>query len=420
MKIRSSNRRISVALLLAVLLSPVPAAATLYGIAYDRSLTRELLVRVSSTDATITDNAATALPGCCQVSGSLVASDDGNQTVYLVTPDPDPALAWRLHRISLATGAAVTSALQVGEHIAAIVRRPATSTLYALSDAGAGLRLVTVSDAGAVANIGTPFLADCCGVRVGVAALSSDASRIAFVGRLQPDANDSALRLFVIDTTTGAVVLNAALAHAPDLLLANGTSGFSVIYHNAGTEFVGTVAGDGSITPVGAGLADCCALFAGVGARSGNRVRIVAREIAATSLSLYEVDLGSGSFTAIGALDSRYVINGLVESNVSLAIDLIFRDGFEIAAAAGANADTSTLPTSPPPAGAISADRAGESVESGAAMASMGATGYKRSDDQRGGSTPLPAALPLGGPLTWTFMGVLLVLVGFRFRRSAR
>jgi hypothetical protein len=421
MRIRSSNRRAFAALLLAAVFASMPASATLYGVAHDRTLDHELLVRVSAVDATITDNAAVALDGCCQVSGSLVASDDGNQTVYLVTPDPDPALAWRLHRISLATGAAATALLPVGERIAAILRRPATSTLYALSDAGAGLRLVTVSNAGAVTGIGAPFLADCCGVRVGVAALSNDASRIAFVGRLQPAANDPATRLFVISTSSGAVLQNTPLAHAPDLLLANGTSGFSAIYHDAGSEFVGTIAGDGSITPVGAGLADCCALFAGVGARTGNLVRVVARELGATALSLYEVNVATGTFTAVGALDSRYVINGLVESNVNLAIDLIFRDGFDPGAtAAGAVADADGLAKSIAAAGATRTGPGGAASESAAATALMATTDDKRSDDQVAGSSPSPAALPLGGPLLWGLMGVLLMLVGIRFRPSTR
>lgn len=421
MTIRNSTRRAAFALLLAVLVSPLPVGATLYGVAHDRTRNHELLVRVSTADASITDNAAVALASCCQVNGSLVASDDGNQTAYLVTPDPNPALAWRLHRISLSTGAATTAVLPLGERIAAILRRPATSTLYALSDGGAGLRLVTVSNAGAVTDIGAPFLADCCGVRVGVAALSNDGSRIAFVGRLKPIANDPALRLFVINTANGAVVLNAVLAHAPDVLLANGTSGFSALYHDAGSEFVGTIAGDGSITPVGAGLADCCILFAGVSARSGNLLRVVARELGASNLSLFEVNVATGNFAAVGAVDSRYVINGLVESNVNLAIDLIFRDGFDPGTTAPkAGADADALAKSPTDADASHGGPAGASAGSTAAMASPDMTDNKRSDDSILGPAPVPAALPLGGPLLWGALGILLALVGIRFRPSAR
>lgn len=418
-KIPISNGLPSVAMLLAMILVPASASATLYGVAYDQVQDNQKLVRVSAIDASITDNAAVALSGCCRVNGSLVAADDGTQTAYLVTPNPDPALAWRLHRISLTSGAATTANLPVAERVAAILRRPSTSTLYALSDAGAGLRLVTLSNAGAVADIGAPFLTDCCGVRVGVAALSNDGARIAFVGRLKPPANDSALRLFVINSGSGAVIQNSVLAHAPDVLLANGTSGFSAIYHDAGTEFVGTIAGDGSITPVGAGLANCCATFAGVGARSGNLLRVVARELGAANLSLYEVNVGTGTFTAIGQLESRYVINGLVESNVNLISDLIFRDGFELAAKTATGVPGEFDSTAEPLLAGTAGGAGLAAATAGSEVAAIPATALdlKRSDDSIAGIAPGPAvALPLGGPLVWGIMGLLLMLVGIRFR----
>lgn len=412
---------LALALALALALSPVPAHAVLYAVAHDRTLNHELLVRVSTLDAAITDDAQVALPGCCRVNGSLVASDDVAQTVYFVTPDPDPLLAWRLHRISLASGASVSASLPVDVRIAAILRRPATSTLYALGDtaAGAGLRLVTISDAGVVADVGAPILANCCGVRVGVVALSADASRIAFVARLTPAANDPALRLFVISTATGALISNPVLAHAPDVLYGSGGSAFSAIYHAAGTQYVGAIAGDGSITPVGAGLAGCCGVFAGVAARSGNLVHVVARATGAADLSLYEVDTVTGSFTAIGVLPARYVLNGLVQSNVVLASDLIFRDGFDpVVAVPGVQSD----PGLAGKAGAAAMGDFAAGTDADALVGDGPGPGVEAKDLLRplGGVPPDAVALPLGGPMTWGVLIVVLILVASGFRHRMR
>lgn len=405
--------------LLALALFPVSVSATLYGVAYDRILDHESLVRVSTVNAAISDNAQVALPGCCRASGSLVAADDVAQTVYFVTPDPNPLLAWRLHRISLVTGASVTATLPADERVVAILRRSATATLYALSDLGnTGLRLVTISDAGAVSNAGAPILADCCGVRVGVAALSADASRIAFVARLKT-ASDPASRLIVISTATGALISNVVPAHVPDVLFSISGSGFSAIYHDAGTEYVGAIAADGSITPAGAGIAGCCELAAGVGARNGALMRIVARAPGAADFSLYEVNTGTGAFTPIGVIAPRHVVNGLVESSVVLASDLIFRDGFDPASTIALTDPVNADPGRSPAAAQAFAD-----VDQDPAADLHGvppSTLDSRSAEIARGALPaVVAALPLGGKLASGFLVVLLVLFATRFRRRAQ
>jgi hypothetical protein len=396
---------------------PLSANAVLYGVAYDRTLDHESLVEVSSVDASITDNAAVALPGCCRVNGSLVASDEAAQTVYFVTPDP---AAWQLHRISLVDGSAVTASLPAAERIGAILRLESTSTLYALSDAGAGLRLVTVSDAGAVADVGSPILSDCCAIRVGVAAFSADASQVAFVGRLT---SDPTLRLYMISRSTGALISDVALAHAPDVLYSRTGTEFSAIYHDAGTEYVGTIAGDGSFTPIGTGLANCCAMFSGVSALRGNVMRVVARELGSSDLSIYEVKRTTGAFQLVGTLPSRYVINGLVESNTLVQSDLIFADGFELpAAVTSVDPDkrlfglSDALVAMPGEAGASGAQ---DSVQR--SLGAQGPMGADAGVDESGpkGNLPPPAAvaLPIGSSAIWGVFAILMMLVGMRFRR---
>ncbi len=397
-------------------LFPMLAQATLYGVAYDKTLLHEKLVRVSTIDASITDTAAVALAGCCRVNGSLVASDDGNQTAYLVTPDPDPVQPWRLHRISLSTGTAVTVTLPPTERVAAIVRRSVTSTLFALSDAGAGLRLTRISDAGAVSDVGTPILADCCAVRVGVAAISANGSAIAFVARLQPAASDPPLRLFVISSSTGALISNSVLAHSPDVLFSTSGSTFSAIYHDAGTERVGVIAGDGSITPVGPGLAGCCALYAGVGARSGNLLRVVARLTADTAIKLYEVNIGTGTFTEIGALPNGYVINGLIESNVQLVSDLIFRDGFDPAATVVSGKRDESGTSTDSQAAALAAQEAEQTAQA-AAQAQAAAASNKIGEDPLGTVPAGVTALPVGSHFAWLTLIILLAALAIRRRR---
>ncbi len=401
-------------LLLALALIPLSAEATLYGIAYDRNTSSESLVRVSTVDASITNNAQVSLFSCCRVNGNLVAADQVSQTVYFVTPD---SAAWRMHRISLTSGAAISVSLPPAERVAAILRRESTSTLYALSDAGAGLRLTTISNAGAVVDVGAPILVDCCAIRVGVAALSADATRIAFVGRLKSIANDASLRLFVINTATGVMISDAMLMHAPDLLYSRSGTEFSAIYHDASTQtsYVGIIADDGSIKSIGAGLANCCAMLTGIGALQGNLIRVVARTLDTTDLALYVVDRTMGTFQNIGTLPPRYVIQGLIESNAVLASDLIFANGFEIATAI-ADLDSDKRSIDDAWQGATVADTAGSD-------STQAAPGDARVDaqfesDPKGNPLPQDAvALPLGSVALWALLSLLMGLIAARFQR---
>ena len=413
MKNRGSGFRNRVLLLALAVIAP-SAEATLYGIAHDRTTSSESLVRVSTVDASITNNAQVALAGCCRVNGSLVAADQAALTAYFVTPDSP---AWRLHRISLTSGGAISVSLPAAERVGAILRRESTSTLYALSDAGTGMRLTTISNVGAVVDVGAPILADCCAIRVGVASLSADASRIAFVGRLKAVANDASLRLFVINTATGALISNVVLAKAPDLLYSSSGTQFSAIYHDAGTAtaYVGTIGGDGSITPIGAGLANCCAMLSGIGAAQGNLMRVVARTLGAADLSIYTVNRSTGSFQNIGTLPSRYVIHGLIESNAVLVSDLIFADGFEITAAISAvDADKRSIDIArqdPVIAGIAAFDSAQVDPDNARVDTSFEA-------DPKGNLPPSEAvALPLGNLGLWAALTLLIGLIAARFQR---
>lgn len=410
MKNRGSRLRARL-LLLALALTPLSADATLYGIAYDRNISSESLVRVSTVDASITNNAQVALSSCCRVNGNLVAADQVSQTVYFVTPD---SAAWRLHRISLTSGAAISVSLPPAERVAAILRRESTSTLYALSDAGAGMRLTTISNAGAVVDVGAPILVDCCAIRVGVAALSADATRIAFVGRFKSIANDARLRLFVINTTTGALISNALLAHAPDLLYSTSGTQFSAIYNDTGTQFVGSIAADGSIAPIGAGIASCCATLTGIGAAQGNLMRVVARMLNTTDLSIYEVNTTTGTFQNIGMLPPRYVMQGLIESNAVLASDLIFANGFEIATAIS-DVDSDKRSIDNAWQAAPIADIAGSDFP----QADRGDARVDAQSESDPKGNPLPqdaVALPLGSLTLWALLSLLMGLIAARFQ----
>lgn len=404
------------ALLLAEFLFSGAAQAALYGVAHEIAGAKESLVRVSTANANITDDAATALTNCCRVNGSLVASDDATQTAYFVTPDANLAQPWRLHRINLATGSAQTATLSTNIRIAAILRRGSPAALFGLGDDGSGLRLLTISDAGVVGSIGAPFLTNCCAMRVGVAALSTDGSRIGFVARLNPPAGDPAPRLLVVNTASGAVISNAVLTRVPDVLVASGANSFAAIYHDAGSERFGTIAGDGTITPIVAGLANCCEIAAGVSARDGNIVYITARDFSATTLSLISVNAGTGAFTVIGALDTGYVVHGLVQSSVTLASDVIFRDGFEILPPLAQGEDKSmtmaaTLAASATPNSAASAMRGSVAHADSSTIASV------KDVDQITGGPQQVTELPVGNPALWSVLVMLLTLVGMRHWR---
>lgn len=431
MRIPILPRALAIAMLALAALLSSQVRAELYGVAHDIAGNEESLVRISAMDASITDEAQVALTGCCRVSGSLVASDDGNRTVYFVTPGTAPAAAWQLHRLSLQNGGAVTSNLPTNERIAAILRQPATATLYGLSDSGAGLRLVSISDAGLISPIGAPLLADCCAVRVGVAALSGDGSRIAFVARLQAAANDPALRLFVVDSATGALISNAVLQHAPDILLGGSGGSFAAVYHDAGSEFFGTIGTDGTITAVGSGLVNCCEVATGVGASDGNLLRFVGRNLGADGFSLIEVDTSTGAFQVLGALDAGYAIHGLVESTVNLPSDLIFQDGFEVIAplgtqqaaaaahAAGLAAAASgprELPTNQ--TWSLYAANARDVASTTASANSLGSSGNPaRSAVELRGNAPAAVPVPLGNFWLWSVLAALLALAAMLYHR---
>jgi hypothetical protein len=398
---------------------PFAAQATLYGVMYDRSLQSELLGRINTTTAAIDYTAGSGLGACCRVNGSLVAADNITSTVYMVTPDPLASAAWRLHRFSLTSGVATTLNLPAAERVAAIVRRESPATLFGLSDAGSGLRLVTISDLGAVTAVG-PAIADCCGVRVGVAALSADASRIAFVARQKSDAV-GVLRLFVLDSTSGAVVTNAVLARSPDLLYSTSGSTFFASYHDAGTQRIGQVNSDGSLTPIGSGLANCCVRLAGVGARSGSALRLVAQTLGSPGLSLYNVDIVSGAFTAVGTLSPRYVHHALIESPVVLINDVIFRDGFQ-SVATSASPTPEAVPSEEVKRSGIDAGALREAAtQTGAhaAAATMADLADPSSVANPEGIAVTP--IPLGGPLvSGLLIGLILLVVALSGRRRLR
>ncbi len=410
------RRCAGLALCFTMALGAASAQATLYGVAHQIAEGRESLVRVSVADAAITDNAQVALANCCRVSGALLASDDATQTAYFITPNDDPALAWQFHRISLASGTAATVNLPLGEKPLALLRRPSPATTLALSDNGSGLRLVSISDAGAVSAIGAAILTNCCALRVGVAALSTDASRIAFVARLLPAAGDPAPRLIVVNTGSGALLVDAVLAKVPDVLVGTGASTFAAIYHDAGTEFFGNLANDGSVTPVGSGQANCCKVYAGVSARNANRLRFVGGDLGSSAARLFEVNTATGVFSEIGALNAAYVIHGLLESNVNLASDVIFQDGFENAMLLAQGEEKSMAVDAALVASGMP-DSADSVMGASAALAGSSTNASIKDVDQVTGGPQQVTELPGGNLALWSVLVMLLALVGMRHRR---
>jgi len=128
------------------------------------------------------------------------------------------------------------------------------------------------------------------------------------------------------------------------------------------------------------------------------------------------VNAGTGAFTVIGALDTGYVVHGLVQSSVTLASDVIFRDGFEILPPLAQGEDKSmtmaaTLAASATPNSAASAMRGSVAHADSSTIASV------KDVDQITGGPQQVTELPVGNPALWSVLVMLLTLVGMRHWR---
>ncbi len=150
-------------------------------------------------------------------------------------------------------------------------------------------------------------IADCCFIASGVSSLDPDAGVFFFMGRRMSDGADD-FRIWSLDLASGAVLANPLLpaGNNYNFLEFDPSSGtlYAVVFDTGAAEerLVEVDPATGALTPIGAGVADCCLIPSGVSAldSAGGVFHFVGRRMSdgADDFRIWSLDLATA---AVGA-----------------------------------------------------------------------------------------------------------------------
>ena len=244
---------------------------TLYALVFDSSISQERVVTVDPTTGALTPVGA-GIPDCCLIGGfpvyALDAYTGGFYAAGFLQSD-SPGSDFRMLGFDAVTGTLSTSPfLGSATYLHNLFKLDiGNGILWGLVfDQGASQEQVvivtpSVADLTAIGNT----IADCCTIGgFNVSALDPATGRLYVAGNLTSDPPGSAKRLLGFDVLTGTLVSSPSLSAAwqyNDFELDPLTGTLYGIVFDAGTsqELVVTVdPATAAVTPVGAGIADCC------------------------------------------------------------------------------------------------------------------------------------------------------------------
>lgn len=311
------------ALLVAGGLSSQSAHAQLLGLTHDAGAAQVAEIDAASA---VTPIGGPELP--TPVGYAAAAFDPFNGALFALGPDPVAADGTTaLFAFDATTGARS----QVGntgstEQVAALRYELATMRLVAaLVDPGTGtLRLASVDSAtGALTTINTGVI-DCCVLEPGVA--TDRVGEILLVGRRTTD--PATERYLVAVSTTGDNASSFTLLDGPISAMAwdnlamtlYGIRQLTTAPPVTATIQAGVIEPAGTFTPIGAPLADCCALAPGFAttALSTPNVLYIVGNAAGSPAGIIAWDLISGAPTFAGSLPATTVVNGLFDIDAGL------------------------------------------------------------------------------------------------------
>ena len=245
---------------------------TLYALVFDNAASEETVVTIDPATAAVTQVAG-SVADCCTIGGFPVSALDsatgGFYAAGNLFSDP-PASARRLLGFDTVTGLLATSPfLPAGFNYNLIAIDHASGTLYGLMFDNTAMEevVVTVDPATAAFTPVGPTVPDCCTVGgFPVTALDPATGIFYIAGNLLSDPLASPRRLLGFDVATGALVSSPFLpggvnyndVHLDPL---TGTLYGLVFDNTAMQETLVTVdPATAALTPVGAGVPDCCTI----------------------------------------------------------------------------------------------------------------------------------------------------------------
>jgi hypothetical protein len=268
-------RSVSVAVAVALSLAgnaqgAVLTPGTLYGLVFDNAASKETVVTVDGATAAFTPVAA-GVADCCTIGGFPVLALDPDTGGFYAAgnlfSDP-PASPFRLLGFDAAGGALVSSPfLPAGFNYNIVKLHLGTGTLYGLVfDLGTSQeKVVTIDPATATLTPVGSGVADCCTIGgFNVSALDPDSGIFYAAGNLLSDPLASPKRLLGFDVASGSLVSSPFLPggfNYNDFELDPLTGTLYGLVFDFGTSQEKVVTIDpatAAITPVGAGVADCC------------------------------------------------------------------------------------------------------------------------------------------------------------------
>lgn len=357
-------------LLMVGLLAAHSAVAQSLAVVFDKTTQAE---HISYIDAAGTPTLLdVGNPNCCRMNGAVYTVLSSRDTVAFVVTNIDgtnPRLL--VHRLS---DGALESELAV----------PANHDVLALSFDAAGDRLLALAIEPGVSNLTvfnvdignaswtelSDFGDDCCALQVGLSSFDED-NRIWHISARNQSSSQWSLYQFNAVSNTLSSVNLAQNIWALEFI--DGAAYGLVFDATTRTTSLATInVLDGSVTTVGAGLANCCELLVGVASRVSNNdtLQFIARAEGDTVFSLYTASLLDGNIQAVVPISDTVLINAWLGNSRPFI-------------AQGGNVDVQTLEDSPPAALALTLTASdveaggltwsiSESASEGTAMVSSG------------------------------------------------
>lgn len=288
--------------------APLAASDNLYAVIFDTLTDTEKLVIVDSATGFLTD-VGTGIAGCCLISSGVSSIDAAGDVFYFVGRfQADPSDDQRIFALDLTTGTVLSNPLLPADtNYNFLEFDPGSDNLYAVVfDVPTDTEKLVIVDpaTGSLTDVGTG-IANCCLIPSGVSALDPDAGVFYFVGRFQAESSD-VRHIFGLDLGTGALLSNPLLPtdtnynfieHDPS----PGTL-YGVVFDLLASQekLVEIDPATGALTPVGAGIPNCCGISSGVSALDPNNdvFYFIGALMTESDRRVFSVGLGTGAVLA--------------------------------------------------------------------------------------------------------------------------
>ncbi|MCG8465063.1 MAG: Ig-like domain-containing protein [Xanthomonadales bacterium] len=291
-----------------ILLAGQSAAQSL-ALVYDRATQAEHLAYVDAAGMPTLLN--TGNSDCCRVNAAVHTELSSRDQVAFIGSDFDGSNTRLIvHRLSDG-GLQNEVATPAGHDILALSFDSGGDRLLALG-IEVGVGNLSIFEVDTAAGSWTSILDlgnDCCAMQVGLSTFDEENRIWYFSARTQGATEWSLFQFNAINNTSSSVVLAADLF---GLEFVNGAAYGLLFDSMTNTTTLATVNMiDGSVSPIGAGVSNCCETIVGATSTKtiNDTLQFIGRDVGATTFSLYAANLIDGSIQNVVALSDSVIIN---------------------------------------------------------------------------------------------------------------